>query len=280
MTEWKIGVSAFAWTGNLAERHLELLPWLRNAGLRAFEVPMFTPSTLPASEIRKACAASEITCTVCAILPPGINPVSPDAAERSRAVQHLRDCVRAAAEMGAQLIAGPVLAPIGYLPRHRPTDEEWTWAADALAKLVPVLAEHDVTLAIEPVNRAETFLLRTASQAKALCERVGSRHIGVTIDTFHANIEEKNLAVALRSLGPWLKHMHVSESDRGVLGTGHVPVAAMLEALGSIDYQGWFMLEGFGFCVSEPDAPGALWADLHTSPEDIALKGLACLRQF
>ena len=91
-----------------------------------------------------------------------------------------------------------------------------------------------VTLSIEPVNRFETFFLTTAAETKAFCEAVDHPRIGVTIDTFHANIEEKNIADAVNSLGKLLKHLHVSENDRGLLGSGHVDFPEIVAALNKL----------------------------------------------
>jgi D-psicose/D-tagatose/L-ribulose 3-epimerase len=102
--------------------------------------------------------------------------------------------------------------------------------------------------------------------------------VGITIDTFHANIEEKNLAESLRPLAKRLKHIHASENDRGLLGSGHVDFPAIVNVLKEIDYNGYLMIEGFGYSEKEPDAPGALYADPSVSPEDIAFKGATYLR--
>ena len=115
----KIGVSAFAWTADLKESHLDLLPLLCEHGLSAFEVPMFDPGKLPAVQIRRTTEANDIACTVCAILPPGINPISADAEIRKQSLSHLVRCVEVCSEMGAKLMGGPVYAPIGYLPARR-----------------------------------------------------------------------------------------------------------------------------------------------------------------
>jgi D-psicose/D-tagatose/L-ribulose 3-epimerase len=274
----KIGISAFAWTANFTTRHLDLVPKLKEQGFAAFEVPMFAPSALPLTAIRRAFAEASLDCTVCAILPEGINPISADAATRNRSIAHLIECVEATASMGARLLGGPLLAPIGYLPKHRPTEEEWGWAVEALQAVTEHLDKNDVTLSIEPVNRSETFFLRTAAEAKRLCEAVGHARVGVTIDTFHANIEERCIASAIALLGSDLKHMHMSENDRGLLGRGHVDFAGIVRALEEAKYEGYLMIEGFGYSAAELQAPGALWAELDVSPERLADEGIRYLR--
>jgi len=120
----------------------------------------------------------------------------------------------------------------------------------------------------------------TAADAKALCDAISHPRVGVTIDTFHANIEEKNIANATRSLRHCLRHVHASENDRGLLGSGHVDFPAIVTALREIAYDGYLMIEGFGYSPEEVDSLGALWGDLKVSPEDIAFGGGNYLRTF
>lgn len=217
-------------------------------------------------------------CTVCAILPAGVNPISPDAAVRRRALEHLRCCIQVAAEAGARLIGGPLYAPIGYQTDRRRTQDEWQRAVECFQALGDDLDAHGVILSIEPVNRAESLFLNTGAEARALCEAVGHARVGVTIDTFHANIEEKDVAGAVRLLGKRLAHIHASENDRGLLGSGHVDFPAIIAALRGIGYEGYLMIEGFGWSAGEPDSLGALYGDPAVSPERIALEGARYLR--
>jgi D-psicose/D-tagatose/L-ribulose 3-epimerase len=274
----KIGISAFAWTADFTPQHLDLLPRIREIGFAGVEIPMFEPAKLPVEGIRRACEQNELEGTVCAILPPNINPIDENVDTRRKSRRHLADCIEISARLGAKLIGGPLYAPIGYLPRHRPTTDEWKWVVEVFQSLGPLLDSNGMTLSIEPVNRSETFFLRTAAEAKRLCEAVGHPRIGVTIDTFHANIEEKSVALAIQSLGPHLKHVHMSENDRGLLGQGHVDFPSIVASLQKSDYEGYLMIEGFGYSEQEKHAPGYLWADIAVSPEVLARRGLQHLR--
>jgi D-psicose/D-tagatose/L-ribulose 3-epimerase len=274
----KIGVSAFAWTTQLDETHLQLLPRLREHGIEGFEIAMFDPAALDSVAIRRAFEAAGMECTVCAILPAGVNPIAADAAERAKARAHLVRCIEVAAEVGAHRIGGPIYAPIGYLPGRRRTQDEWRWAVECVQSLGDVLGRTEMTLGIEPVNRSESFFLNTVAEANAFCDEVAHARVGVLVDTFHANIEEKNIASAVRSAGHQLTHLHASENDRGLLGSGHVDFLGIVRALTEIEYDGYLMIEGFGYSAHEKNSLGALWGDLNVSPEDIAFKGAAYLR--
>ncbi len=269
----KLGVSAFAWTAKFDRSHLRLVPLIKEMGFSGFEIAMFDPADLAVEDIRRAFETCDLECTVCAILPAGVNPISPDAAVRKTSVQHLVRCIETASALGAKLLGGPLYAPIGYLPEHRPTKDEWSWAVDAFQSVCDVLDSCDVTISIEPVNRSETFFVRTAREARSLCDAIGHPRFGVTIDTFHANIEERNIPEALTSIGPRLRHIHASENDRGPLGKGHVDFPGIVAALKTIGYNGYLMIEGFGYSPQETNAPGALWADASVSPEEIASSG-------
>lgn len=276
----KIGLSAFAWTSHFTEAHVPLVAQVADHGFDAFEIAMFDPSALPIRSLWQAFEAARIEPTICAILPPGINPISPDPAIRKRSVEHLKVCIETAVEIGAHLVGGPLYAPIGYLPAHRPQPDEWAWAIEAFQSLIPLLDQHSLTLGIEPVNRLETFFLRTAQEARALCEEIDHASIGVTLDTFHANIEEKNIPSAIDHLGPSLRHIHLSENDRSLLGSGHINFLAILAALKRNHYTGMLMIEGFGFSPTETSAPGTLWAEMTVSPDRLATQGLAYVRQL
>ena len=146
----KIGVSAFAWSSNFGLQHLRLLPLMRDQGFDGFEIPMFDPAEIACSEIRRAFEASGLECTVCAILPEGINPISADAAVRRKSVEHLRTCIEASAELGAHLLGGPLFAPIGYFIERRRSDEEWRWAVDVFQNLGDLLDAHDLISRLNP----------------------------------------------------------------------------------------------------------------------------------
>jgi D-psicose/D-tagatose/L-ribulose 3-epimerase len=104
-----------------------------------FEIPMFNPNMLPVRSIRNAFEAAILDCTVCAILPKSFNPISPNREARRKAIAHLVDCVGTSVAMGATILSGPLFDPIGYLPKHRPTEDEWSWAAEAFQELEAAL---------------------------------------------------------------------------------------------------------------------------------------------
>jgi D-psicose/D-tagatose/L-ribulose 3-epimerase len=146
-------------------------------------------------------------------------------------------------------------------------------------QLGPVLESHGVEIAIEPLNRFETYFLNTAEDAVALCEAIHHPQVGILFDTFHANIEEKKLGDAFRQVGPHLKHVHTCENDRGIPGTGHVEWNDVFEALRAMQYDRWLTIESFGFALGELSAAASIWRDIAPTPESIAFEGVKFLRR-
>ncbi|HPQ14184.1 MAG TPA: sugar phosphate isomerase/epimerase family protein [Bryobacteraceae bacterium] len=275
----KFGVNAFIWTANFRRENLSLLPIIMECGFDGIEIPFFQRSEFDAADIRKGLEENGLECTVCSVMPEGLTIFSEDASVRRKALGHLEDLVKAAAEVGSKLVAGPMYSPVGFLPGRRRTADEWARAVESYQALAPTLASYGVTLAIEPLNRFETFFLNTAADAAALCAEVNHPNIGVLIDTFHANIEEKSIPAAYRTAGRWLKHVHTCENDRGTPGTGHVDWPGVFDALREVQYDGWLTIESFGFALGGISAAASIWRDIEPSPESIAFDGVRFLKQ-
>jgi D-psicose/D-tagatose/L-ribulose 3-epimerase len=275
----KFGVNTFIWSAQYDQRVEGLLPSIKEHGFDGVEVPLFRPTEFAAADIRKATGANGLEVTICSVLVQGLSLISDDRAVRSKTRQHLRDVVAAAAEAGTELIAGPLYSPVGYLPGRRRTEDEWNWAVEAYQELGPVLAEHGVTIAIEPLNRFETYFLNTAADATALCDQIGHPNVGVLFDTFHANIEEKDISEGYRTVGKHLKHVHTCENDRGIPGSGHVEWDSVFQALRDLKYDGWLTIESFGFALGDLSSAAAIWRDIERTPESIAFEGIRFLKQ-
>lgn len=274
----KFGVNTFLWSENFGSKDFGLLSTIRSHGFDGVEVSLIHTQQFEANAIRKALLEHDLACTVCSVFPSELSLITEDAATRSRALTHLKDCIKLTADAGAELIAGPLYSPVGYLPGRRRTKEEWKWAVDAYEQVGPVLDEHSVELCIEPLNRFETYFLNTTADAVALCSEVNHSKIGILWDTFHSNIEEKSLAQALRQAGPYLKHVHTSENDRGIPGTGHVDWRGVFSVLKELNYQRWLTIESFGFALGDLCSAASIWRDLASTPDQIAWEGVEFLR--
>jgi D-psicose/D-tagatose/L-ribulose 3-epimerase len=275
----KFGVNTFIWSADFNESNLDLLPEIKAGGFDGIEMPIFRPAEFPIQAIRKGLEANGLECTVCSVMLDGFNLISEDALVRRNTQGFLRDLVKTASEVGARIVAGPFYSPVGYLPGRRRTADEWNWAVEGYQAVTDTLIEFDVTLAIEPLNRFETYFLNTARDAAALCDQVNHPNVGILFDTFHANIEEKDIAAGYRTVGRHLKHVHTCENDRGIPGSGHVEWDSVFEALHDLHYDGWLTIESFGFALGEISSAAAIWRDIERTPESIAFEGVKFLKR-
>jgi D-psicose/D-tagatose/L-ribulose 3-epimerase len=274
----KFGVNTLIWSASYDDRVRAMLPTIKQWGFDGIEVPAFRPLDFPAGQIRKDCRDNGLACTVISVVVQGLSLISDDAALRSKTRQHLSDAIQAAAEAGSTLLAGPLYSPVGYFSGTRRTDDEWKRAVEGIQSLTEVLEANDVTLAIEPLNRFETYFLNTAADAAGFCDAVDHPRVGLLIDTFHANIEEKHIAPAYRTASKHLKHVHTCENDRGIPGSGHIDWVSLFDTLHEMGYDNWLTIESFGFALGEISAAASIWRDIERSPDVIASEGIQFLK--
>jgi D-psicose/D-tagatose/L-ribulose 3-epimerase len=274
----KFGANSLIWAMSFGPENFHLLPRIKDAGLDGLETPIFDPRSYPASRIRRELAQNQLALTACTVMPRGSSLADPDPAIRRRGREHIASCLSAAAEAGSELLVGPMYTPVGVFTGARRTQDEWRYAIESWQQLLPDVAETNVGVAIEPLNRFETYFLNTVADTAAFCAAIDDSRVGMLIDTFHANIEEKSIGAALRLAGSHLKHLHTCENDRGIPGSGNVNWPEFFATVRAIGYDGWLTIESFGFSLGEIASAASIWRDLAPTPESIAFEGVKFLR--
>lgn len=271
------GINLMVWNGQVGRAELALLPTLEEMGYDGVELPLFDPDAFALDEIQPRLAETTLACTISTAMPSGINLI--DADQRSAGVAFLRRVIEQAAALGAQLICGPLAAPVGERRGRGYTTTEWASCVQALQEAGAIAADHGITLALEPLNRFETFIVNTVADGVRLMDEVDQPAVGLLLDTFHMHIEEKQSAAAIRHAARHLKHFHASENDRGVVGSGQVAWPSIFGALQDIQYDRWIVVESFGHAIPELAGAACVWRPLAPSPEALASKSLAYLRR-
>lgn len=278
MVSMKIGTVTLIWTDDFNESHLPLLPKLKEHGFDGLEVITFNIPGFPAAAVRRAAEQNGLELTFTTAFTSGFSFVSEDAAARRQAALFMQDCVRLAADLGSKVFCGPFYAPLGYMPGRRRTADEWKHVVEGLQEASEFAARNGVRLGVEFLNRYETYFLNTAAEALALCQEVNHPNFGVLFDTYHANIEEKRLPEAVRLLGRYIVNVHASENNRGIPGSGHIDWPGIVQALKEVGYDGFLVIESFGYTMPTIAAATCIWRDLAPTPEHIAFEGLKYLR--
>jgi len=274
----RYGLNLLVYTAAFTKNEVGLISKVAGFGYDGVEIPFNDLSLLDAPATRKALEKAGVGVTACCVMMPGTNPCSPDAAERQRGVDRLRQMIDITGEMGGKVVAGPLYSPCGYLTKKAVTADEWKWCAEGLRAAAEHAQKASVTLAIEPLNRFETYVVTTAADAIRLIQEVGSPNLMLQMDTFHANIEEKDTAAAIRAAGRHLGHFHASENDRGIPGTGQVRWKEVFAALKAIGYDRWVTIESFATGILDLCAAACIWRPIYGSADELATKGLEFLK--
>lgn len=273
----RVGLNLLAWSGTIGKTELELIPRIASLGYDGVEVPIFGPDAVDVAGVARACRESGIATTASTSLPRGASLL--ERAERERGVELVGQIIGMAADFGATILCGPVYAPVGALPGRPRTLAEWDSCILALRRLGDVAQARGVVLALEPLNRFETHFLNTAGDALLLLDEVDHPAVGLHLDTFHMNIEEKSLVEAVRKSARHLKHVHFSANDRGVVGSGHVDWDGVVEALREIGYDGWVVAETFAGSIPEIAAATAIWRPIVPDTWAYARESLEFMRR-
>jgi D-psicose/D-tagatose/L-ribulose 3-epimerase len=276
----KYGVNTMVWTTRVGKELEPLFFRVKKWGFDGVELFLSPeePADLPA--VRSILDRARLERTTCSVLPREANLISPQAEVRARGVEYLKKCAERTAELGATLMCGPIYAGLGVMTGARRTQDEWNWAVEGLGNVARYAEGLGVTLCAEPLNRFETYFLNTLEDAARLIRDIGEPNVRIHFDTFHANIEEQNPTVALRSIARQLGHVHLSENDRGIPGTGHVDWRGILLTLQAIGYDGWLTIESFAQPEPELAAAAAIWRDLAPSGDALAQQGLRFIKKL
>ncbi len=276
----KYGVNLMVWTTRVGEEHEPLCSRIREWGFDGVELFLSPeePAHIPA--VKRMLDRKHLERTTCSVLPREANLVSSQAEVRARGVEYLKRCVERTAELGASLMCGPLYAGLGVMSGARRTEEEWKWAAAGLQGVARHAQLRGVTLCVEPLNRFETYFLNTLEDAARLVHEIGASNVRIHFDTFHANIEERHPPDALRAVARELGHVHISENDRGIPGTGHNDWRGILLALKGIGYDGWLTIESFAQPEPELAVAASIWRDLAPSGDELARRGLKFIKDL
>jgi len=265
-----VAINLLLWTAAASDEHGDLLRKIREWGYDGVEFPMFSADCSPWPEMAKRLDDLGLARTAVTVVPAEANPISEEPAIRRAGIDHVKACVDACAALGATVLCGPVYSPCGALVGRGRTDEEWAWAVAALREAGEHAQAAGVKLAVESLNRFETYFLNSMADASRLVDEVGVPSVGLLYDTFHANIEEKDPVGAVEAAGSRIVHFHVSENDRSTPGQGHVPWSWTFSALKATGYDASLTVEAFGRAMPEVAAAPSIWRFMFESDRQLA----------
>jgi D-psicose/D-tagatose/L-ribulose 3-epimerase len=184
------------------------------------------------------------------------------------------------ADMDGDFLGGVLHSAIAQFTGQPCTKQERIIVQQVFTEVAAYARERNITIAPEPVNRYESYVFTAAGEVLEMIDNIGTDNIGLHLDTFHMNIEERNFYDPVISAGNRLKHVHITESDRGMTGEGNVHWDDLFRGLAEINYQGPLVLENFSSQIKELVGPTSLWRPSKYNSEDLAKGSLAFMRKM
>jgi D-psicose/D-tagatose/L-ribulose 3-epimerase len=274
----KYGINLYLWADDMHDGLMPVLEKLKKIGYDGVELPIFDLDHKKWKLWAKRLDDLGLERTANTVIAPEHNPVSADPKIRDAAYEHLRAVVDCCAAVGSSILCGPHQVALGVFTGKGATEDEWKRSVEHLRRVAEYAAGPGVVLAEEVVNRFELYHLNTLDQGIRLVDEVDHPNCRIHLDTFHAHIEEKNTAAAIRRAGGRIAHVHISENDRGVPGTGSVAWDATFDALRDVGYDGWLTVEAFGNFLPNLAAATKIWRPLFDSEEQLAADAYAFMK--
>jgi D-psicose/D-tagatose/L-ribulose 3-epimerase len=277
-----IAANTWIWTSPLTDENIgSLARRIAELGFDAIEVPLENPGDWDPGLTAHLFAAQGLTPVVVAAMGPNRSLVA-RAGDVEATGGYLRTCIRAAARVGASVVGGPIYAPTGSVWRMDAAERAEV-GAELRRNLVPLAAEAadaGVTLAIEPLNRYETSVINTVDQALDLLGPVLGPGLGLLLDTYHLNIEERQPVDAIRLAAGAIAHVQVCGSDRGPVGPDHTDWPGILTALDDVGYEGILGVESFTSDNATIAVAASIWRPLAPTQDVLARDSLRYLRRL
>jgi D-psicose/D-tagatose/L-ribulose 3-epimerase len=279
----RFGASTFIWVSPFNTQAFDLLYKVKDMGYDILEVAVEDRDLIDWKKLKKMAAEAEIKITISGAFGPDRDISSTDAAIRRKGYEYIVDCIRIAEEMESPVFTGPVYSAVGKtrIVSEAQKQQERNWCIELLKEAGKVAASSGVVVGVEPLNRFETDMVNTADQALSIVKELADPFIKISLDTFHCNIEEKNIPDSIRRIGKeYLCHVQGNESDRGTPGTGHLDWNGISQALKEIGYDGAVVIETFGAPSKELAKAACIWRPLANSADELASDGLAFYKKM
>jgi sugar phosphate isomerase/epimerase len=247
--------------------------YVKSAGYDGLEVAPFTlgpaPIEIPPAErraLRQQAADAGITAIGLHWLlakTEGLHLTSPDAAVRERTGRYLSALAGLCADLGGTLMVLGSPKQRSRLPGVS-AEEAIELAVDTLGRTLPALAQHGVTLCLEPLSPAETDFMNTCAEGQALVERLAHPNVKLHLDVKAMASESTPMDALIRRYGAAAGHFHANDANLRGPGFGETDFVPIFAALDASGYEGWVSVEVFDY---KPD------------PETIAARSIEYMRR-
>ncbi|MDQ0474938.1 sugar phosphate isomerase/epimerase family protein [Labrys wisconsinensis] len=268
----KLGVHALVWAAGWShEECARAIGQSAELGFDIIEAPALDPGSIDVDFTRRELEKNGIAITFSLGLDAATDISSGDADKARKGEARLKEALAVARDLNASHVCGILYSAFQKysLP---PTKDGVARSVEVLQKVAETAAASGITLGLEVVNRYESNVLNTASQAVEMVRRIGAPNVKVHLDCYHMNIEEADIEAAIIGTGEHLGYFHTGDSNRGYLGSGSIDFGRVFRALVKANYQGPITFESFSSVVVGQPLEGILgiWRNLWEDGRDLA----------
>ena len=273
----KYGMNLLLWGGEVTEAMFPTIEKLKQLGYDGVELPLFNLD-LDYAAVGRRLDDLGLQRTAVTVRNVEDNPISPDRQVRAKGIELNKRTLDCCAAAGVQTLCGPYHSALGHFSGAGPTADEWAWGVESMRAVAEHAGQVGVKLGVEALNRFECYFLNAHADAARFAREVNHPACGIMYDTFHSNIEEKDIVATLHDIKDVLCHIHISENDRSTPGAGNVNWEKNFSGIGQIGYGGWLVIEAFGLALPELAAATRIWRRMFADEIQLAQEGLAFMR--
>jgi len=273
----RFGMHSSLWTGAWTREGAELsVTEASRYGLEVIEIALLEPDKVDVAHSLELFKRHNIAPTASLGLPLEVEATQhPDQAQA-----FLLRALDVARKLGCNTLSGVTYSTLGYRTGSPPTKAEYDNIVRALKPVARRAGDYGMTLGLEPCNRYETHLLNTAKQAIDFMAQLDEPAVMIHLDTYHANIEEKGFEAALADGQGKVRYVHLSESDRGVPGSGNIDWKSVMSALKGANFSGDLVCESFVNMMPQLASALSVWRPVARDRAEVLEIGVPYLKSL
>jgi len=263
----KLGVHSATFVEDWSDDIKPYIEKCLEVGYRSIEVSLLGQDKIKAKEIGLFASDNNIEITCTTGLSANEDITSSENEIRLNGEKKLLEAIELTSLMNSSMLSGVIHCAWGISKeKGAGKDIKFKNSANSLTKITKALEDNNIKLGIEPLNRYETDFINTVDEGLHLCSLVDHSNVGLLLDVYHMNIEEKNISSSIKSAKNKLFHFHVAENDRGIPGSGTLDFDSIFETLKEINYSANVTLEMFIQANKQTSKDLFTWRHIEVDP--------------
>ena len=215
-------------------------------GYDAVEIHTPDPDTLDVTRLRAAC--DELGMFIATLGTGmiygkyGLYLMDEDETRQARIVDMVKHYIDIASSIGSKVTIGSIK---GNVPKGADREKCLAIMGKCMQEISAHAVQQGVQVLLEATNHFENNVLNTGKDVHDFIERYGLKNVQALIDSFHVNIEERDVTAGLRDAGSYLGHIHFGDNIRWYPGSGAFDFDAFCQGIRDVGYDGVLSVEVF-----------------------------------